>query len=231
MTGSLGVSRDAASGLARIEGTPRTPNGADGADAVFAAALVGAPRWAYSAARDELWALARTTSGTQLARFRGLDNRYSALAVVGVSLGMPLALTFDLDHTALYGVDRPTAGSAPRLVRIDANTGTAEVLVATLMPAAYDRVELTMTSDGRLLLAASRPMTTTLRLAHLVVVGSSVTAVDAATVPDGRVFGGTREGAAGVAFLRQQGEGYRPTLLGRADFAPLLVGTVAEVFP
>jgi hypothetical protein len=183
--------------------------------------------YAYSAVRDELYALASRTGPLLLVWTR--DRGWREMSTSGDRLLQPVAMTFRLDEGALYVMDRERAGAPIRLVRLDLDTGIAAVRDSRLVEGSPSAISLSNGRDGHLLVAAAFGATT--RLARLDVRPLAPQLVSLASHAGG-VTGEARETEAGVAFLVPiEGGILDPRVVSRAAFAPVRTGNPRPIFP
>ena len=156
--------------------------------------------FAYSALRGEAFAL-RLAPGATTARLERLTSDWAPVALAGVALGVPLAITMQRD--ALHVVDR--VGSAIRLVRVDLIAGHATVISPRLLSATPRAIALSITPAGELLVMAGTELAW--------IAGDRL--VGRATSRD-ELAGDARQLATGVHFAGRDGAGIVPMADRRA---------------
>ena len=183
--------------------------------------------YAYSAVRDELYAVDRGRTAPPLLVWTR-DRGWREMATSRDRLLQPVAMTFRLDEGALYVLDRERAGAPTRLVRIDLDTGIAAVRDSRLIEGSPSAISLSNGRDGHLLVAAASGATT--RLARLDVRPLAPQLVSLASHAGG-MTGDARETEAGVAFLVPIEGVLDPRVVSRAAFEPVRSGNPRPIFP
>jgi hypothetical protein len=182
---------------------------------------------AYSAVRDELYAVAGSRAAAPLLVWTRRDG-WTQRALTGDRLLAPVAATFRLDEGALYVLDRDRAGSPIRLVRVDLDTGAVSAREPRLIEGAPDAVSLSIGLDGHLLVAATFAGTT--RLARLDVRPGTAQLL-ARAAGEGGMVGDARETRSGVGFLVRVGDHLEPRAVPSRAFEPIREGNPRPIFP
>ena len=172
---------------------------------------------AFSAVRNELFDLSLETRArsARLATWTH-ESDWASFSLSGEDIYTPLSMTFRLEDTSLYVIDREPRGRL-RLLAIDLDSGRVRLISNDLAGEGSERSVASIANDrdGGLLVAVGNDDGT--QLAHLRSDRGKWLAIDRAT--DKRTFvGDVRELAGGIYFVSERGREYVPAKVERRSF-------------
>lgn len=150
---------------------------------------------------------------------RTATTDWTDIALSGTKLKHPIAMVYDLEHDALFVLDRPQQQGAVGLTRIDLGTGYVTDL-GLVAAGGKLQAALAIGRLGGLLVAISRDWPAYTRFAKLAIEGDEMRATAWALRPGEVLDGSVYPGRGGVAYLVKRQGGWSIRTLNDSQLVP-----------